>query len=926
MKNRLLIASLFFMVSLHVTARVSVGDLTVDDLQDPIAIDAERPEFAWKLQSDMHSTFQTAYEIKVGMERNSSAIDWRSTGKIMSAASTGVAVDGLKLQSATSYVWQVRVWDNYGNVSDWSYPAHFGAGLLQSSDWQAQWITYPWQEDTQRSQPSPMLRKPFVLHGGIAWARLYITALGLYEAHINGHRVSDAYFAPGWTSYDKRLQYQVYDVADLLREGDNVLGAVLGDGWYRGVMTFANQRNLYGDRLALRAELRIAYEDGRHQSIVSDNSWLAGTGEIRASDIYNGEMQDLRLRQAGWSAAGFAAQGWRPATIYTGTTPRLVASAAQPVRSMESVRPLAVLRGPHGETILDMGQNMVGWMRVQAHGQAGQRITLHHAEVLDPQGALYLQALRGAAQRVDYILPDDKLHTLEPHFSFQGFRYVQVDGYPGAIDPKDFTGIVLHSDLPQTGHFETSDPMLNRLQANIEWGQKGNFLDVPTDCPQRDERLGWTGDIQVFAATAAFNRDSAAFLRKWLADVQLDQFADGGVPFVVPDALSRLHVHSFSSLFLRMKNSASGWGDAIAIVPRVLYDHYGDRAAIEQLYEGMRRWVEYERAAAASPFFTWIDYRNWFDSQRRADDRFIWNGSFTFGDWLAPVPVSNEFVNTVYFANSAQLVSEAAHILGKADDETTYAKLAAGTRRAFQRRFMRGDGRMMEDVQGAYVLALQYDMLEPALRPGAARRLNELVQADGTHLATGFLSTPHLLGVLSRYGYMDTAYALLQQQTYPSWLYPITKGATTIWERWGSIQPDGSFGDDGMNSFNHYAYGAVGDWMYRNIGGIAPLQPGYKEIGVAPVPGGNLTHASARLESPYGRIEVAWQRKEGGLQTNIEVPVNTRARFVFPAAGARVLRDGQPLRIADGVEDIAVDAQGRTVLMLGSGSYSFRDE
>ncbi|HSB95685.1 MAG TPA: glycoside hydrolase family 78 protein [Spongiibacteraceae bacterium] len=923
MKLRYLLI-LSFVWPLLAFADLSVNDLTADHLRDPLGIDNLQPLLSWKLQSNMPSTMQTAYEIRVAKEGQSSSLEWLSTGRIAGDESINIGYSGPALQSGRHYQWQVRVWDNHANVSDWSPSAHLEMGLLAHADWgPAQWITYPWSEDKNQSQPSPFFRKKFPIKNNVLRARLYITALGLYEASVNGQRVGDAYFTPGWTSYDKRLQYQVYDVTPLLRAGNNALGAILADGWYRGNLTWFNQRNLYGDQLALLAKLVVEYRDGSSEIIASDPSWQVSTAEIRSADIYNGELQDLRLRKMHWDEPGFSASDWGPVKIFADATPPLVASTAQPVRELEIVKPIKLLHGPNGESILDMGQNMVGWLRFKAKGQTGQQIRLFHAEVLDQNGALYRKALRSAQQQMEYILPDAQEHTLQPHFSFQGFRYVQVDNYPGALNLDDFEGVAVHSDLPALGHFETSNAMLNKLHSNIVWGQRGNFLDVPTDCPQRDERLGWTGDIQVFTNTAAFNMDSAAFLKKWLTDLAIDQTSGGAIPFVAPNALGRLKIKSLPTSVYALKPSATGWGDAITIVPWALYQQYGDSAALVEFYDNMKQWVEYERAGASSWWMTWLNYHNWFDTQRRRDDKYIWNGKFTFGDWLAPVPVSSAFVNTIYFANSAQLLSETARLLHKADDEKVYAQLARDIRAAFQRRFTTSPGLLEEDIQGAYVLALQYDMLDVQSRDKAARRLNELVQKNGNHLATGFLSTPHLLDALERFGYLNTAYAVLQQESFPSWLYPITKGATTIWERWGGIQPDGSFGDDGMNSFNHYAYGAVGEWMYGTIGGIRPLQPGYKKISIAPRPGGDLTSAKVSLQSPYGLIGVEWHYTGSALSMIIEIPSNTTAELVFPIAGASLQRDGKPLTVGDGIERISTNSENKAVLDMGSGNYAF---
>lgn len=902
---------------------LSVHALSVDHLVDPLGMDNRVPRMSWKLGSDKPATLQTAYEIRVSAVGAGGPEPVWGTGKVDSDQSLYVFYAGPELKTATRYTWQVRVWDNHGRESDWSAPAYWEMGLLQASDWRAQWITYPWQESKDSPQPSPVFRHVFPLDCNIDRARLYITALGLYEAVINGERVGDAYFTPGWTSYQERLQYQVYDVTAQLQQGENAIGVTLGDGWYRGYMSWEMQRNLYGDTLALLAQLQVDCADGRQLVVGSSPDWKVATGVVRASDIYEGEIQDWRQHPAGWDRPGFDDSGWQASRRFTGTVPRLVASAMPPVRATEIVRPVDIQTGPDGETIVDMGQNLVGWVRLRVRGEAGDTLELRHAEVLNPDGSLYLDNLRNARQEVSYTLADDTPQELEPYFTFQGFRYVGVKGYPGELDANSIEAVVLHSDLPIVGQFETSDPMINQLQSNIVWGQRGNFLEVPTDCPQRDERMGWTGDIQVFANTATFNMHSAAFFNRWLADVRADQKESGAIPVVVPDVMSRLRVTSAAIFFLTRLNGASGWSDVITELPMTVYQRYGDTRVLEESYPAMQGWVAYQQERAASRWRRALQPRNWFSGQNRRDSAYIWNFDYSFSDWLSPEPFSATFSNTVYFARSTELLAEAADILGKTDDRDRYRELHRNIREAFQRQFVdQQTGRLKEDVQGAYVMALQFGLLEPDQAKVAARRINELVSEGGYHLATGFLSTPHLLSVLQDHGYLDTAYRVMMQRDYPSWLYPISMGATTIWERWGSIEPDGSFGDEGMNSFNHYAKGAVGDWMYRNIGGIAPAAPGYKKVRIAPIPGGGLEHASAQLESPYGMIASAWRLEGERIHVSVQIPPNTTAEFVFPGSGATILRDGEPLAVGDGIHQIN-HVDGKAVLRLGSGQYAF---
>ncbi len=916
LKNYVCIGSMFVMLLLPMSAiaAIKVTAASVDHRQNPMGLDNPTPRFSWQLASDLPGTLQSAYELKV-INAATGVTLWTS-GKVESGRSLYLPYEGPALAPRTRYQWQVRVWDNLGRNSGWSTPAFWETGLMDTAHWDATWITYPWTENPGESEPSPMLRREFTATCPIASARLYATALGLYETYINGQRIGDAYFTPGWTSYDKRLQYQVYEVTNALQTGPNAIGMRLGDGWYRGNLSWETQRNLYGKQLAARAQLRIRCEDGREQIINTDDNWRAATGAIRASDIYNGETQDLRQSQEGWSKSGFNDQKWQSVVAFTGKTPALLDSRAEPVRMKQVVRPVALIKGPNGETIVDMGQNIVGWVRLRATGKAGDEVVLRHAEVLDQQGALYLEALRSAQQRVSYTLANNEPQQLEPHFTFQGFRYVSVAGYPGELTLDDLDGVVLYSDMPQTSHFETSNVMLNQLQSNILWGQRGNFLDVPTDCPQRDERLGWTGDAQVFARTALYNTGSAAFFIKWLEDVRGDQYPSGAVPSVVPDIMPLLKTNNLSTWFIKgMGSSTSGWGDAITEIPMAVYERTGDRQVVADNYAAMQRWVEHQQTKASSWWLSLLDASGWFTPGRE----YIWNSTYTWGDWLAPEPASSTLVNTAYFARSTQLLAEAAQTLGKAEDARQYAELFQNIRQAFQRRFYQDNGQLSEDVQGAYVLALQFGLLEPVQAEKAAARLQQLVEDSGNHLATGFLSTPYLLTVLEHYGYLDTAYKVLQQEDYPSWLYPITKGATTIWERWGSIQPDGSFGDNGMNSFNHYSYGAVGDWMYQHIGGIRPLAPGYKKVLIAPQPGGTLTHAATRFDSPYGPISSRWEITSGLLHLTVEIPANTSADVMLPP----VVTD---IRINDAVLDTVYPLKqedGRTRITIGSGRYMF---
>ncbi|MEK6783327.1 MAG: family 78 glycoside hydrolase catalytic domain [Bacteroidota bacterium] len=889
------------LINLVANAQVKIQNLLCENRTNPTGLDEKQPRFSWQLISEKRNAMQAAYEIRVSdaLASLSKGNIW-SSGKVSSDQSLFVPYGGKLLQSGKKYFWQVHVWDNSGKASAWGEASYWQMGLLNASDWKAKWIQPGYKEDTV-NQASPYFRKTFSTAKKIASATAYITSLGLYEAFINGKRVGDAYLTPGWTSYNKRLQYQLYDITTLLTSGNNTIGVALGNGWYRGFIGFSGQKNFYGKELALLAQIEIQYSDGTRETIVTDDSWKSSTGSIVSSEIYNGETIDARKEKSGWNTSSFNDADWQGVIIKSSGTPPLIATYNEPIRKKETFKPIKSITTPKGEKVLDFGQNLVGWVQVKIKGNAGDKITLYHAEVLDKEGNFYTENLRPAKQKNEYILKGSGEEFFEPHFTFQGFRYIKIEDYKGEINPDNFTAVALYSDMQPTGTFTSSNPLINQLQHNIQWGQRGNFLDVPTDCPQRDERLGWTGDAQAFARTATFNYDVHNFFSKWLKDVEADQI-DGNVPFVVPNVLGAGAAGS------------AGWADAATIIPWNMYLAYGDKRVLEDQFASMKAWVGF---------------------MERNSTNYLWNKGFHFGDWLFYRPIDDNdgraavtdkyLIAQCFFAHSTELVIKTAKVLGKQDDVTKYSALLKNVKDAFMKEYMTANGRLVSSTQTAYVLALNFDMLPENLRAYAAEKLVENIKSYGNHLTTGFLGTPYLCHVLSRFGYDDVAYTLLLQENYPSWLYPVKVGATTIWERWDGIKPDGNFQTPDMNSFNHYAYGAIGDWMYRIVTGIDTdeLAPGYKSIVIKPHLDKRLTQASSEYKTGYGLVKSSWKTTDQAITLDVEIPANTKASVFVPAAAAEnISESGKALSTAKEIS--AIGKEGNYIrLEMGSGKYSF---
>lgn len=877
-------------------AQLRIVNTFVENRNKPVGLDERYPRFTWVIASDDRQVLQNAYEIRVSdcredLEKGVN-LAW-STGKIRSGQSVHVNYEGETLKPGTKYFWKVKVWDNKGNVSEWSQADWWQTGLMDPLAWEADWITAEQEDDATVNY----FRKDFKAGstGEIKNATAYISARGMYEASINGKRVGDAYLTPGWTSYNNRIQYQAYDIKELLDEGENTIGIILGEGWYKGRIS----RKVYGSETALLAQLVIEYNDGISVTVKSDGAWKYSTGPVISSSIYDGEIFDSGRAISGWDRPAFDDSSWEQVLVRDYTKTNIIHTYNEPVRKHEELKPQEVIISPEGDTIIDFGQNLVGWVRLKVKGEKGDSIILHHAEVLDRDGNFYTANLRSALQRNIYILNGSE-QVFEPHFTWQGFRYVKIEGLGKIPEPDNITAIALYSDMEPTGNFTTSNPDLNQLQSNIQWGQKGNFLDVPTDCPQRDERLGWTGDAQVFCSTAAFNMNVNNFFSKWLKDLAADQFDNGNVPVVIPNVLGS-----------RSAGSA-GWSDAATIIPWDIYQSYGDIRVLEEQYPSMKAWVDYL-----------IDTSN--DLLR--------NNGFHYGDWLfysldddnaGRSAVTDKYlIAQCFFANSLRIVAKTASLLGKEDDNKYYSAIYGQVKEIFNNEFVTPNGQLVSNTQTAYVLALQFDLLPESMRKQAVDRLINNIRAYNDHITTGFLGTPYINHVLTRYDQLGVAYELLLQDTYPSWLYPVKKGATTIWERWNGIKPDGSFQYPSMNSFNHYAYGAIGDWMYKMIAGIQPEEAGYREFVINPRPGGGLSNAKGELITYYGPISTDWKIENNHFYIEIEIPVNTSAKVYLPASSTDDITEGGKNITNVETVDIVEVKDDYVMLMLGSGKYNF---
>jgi alpha-L-rhamnosidase len=863
MKKSILV---FILLSLALSsnAKLVLSNLCVENRTEPIGLDVRCPKFSWIIASDKNNTVQTAYEIKVVQKSNGRTV-W-SSGKVKSDCSIQVEYGGTPLLSNQYYTWCVRVWDNHGRTSGWSQSQKWSTGFFDAADWKAQWI-----ENSQVAGDEarcPYFRKTFKAEKSVVNATLFITSHGLYEAFLNGSKVGDAFLTPGFTSYNKRLQYQVYDVTSSIKKGANAIGVVVGNGWYRGTLNWVPKKMIYGKELGVLCQIVIKYADGTEEIVKSDGSWKTGFGAIQMAEIYNGETIDANKSESGWALPFYNDSKWLTPRIAQYSSANLVGTYSQAVKEHETFVSGKFIITPKHERVIDFGQNLVGWEKIRIKGHKGDTIRIYHAEMLDKEGNFYTENLRKAKATSTYILSGNE-DVFEPHFTYYGFRYIKIEGVDNSFSPANVTAIAVYSDMPKTGSLTTSNSLVNQLQHNIEWGQKGNFLDIPTDCPQRDERLGWTGDAHAFFRTAVYNRDAHCFFRKWLKDLAADQLPNGSVPYVIPNTLTNKDAGS------------TGWGDVATIIPWQMYMAYGDKDVLKQQYGSMKAWVEY---------------------MRKASRNYLWNTQKThFGDWLFYRPdddkdgiaaiTDKQMIAQCFFAHSTQFLINAATVLGYKEDVSYYEDLLKHIKQAYQDEYMTKSGCLVSNTQTAYVLALYFDMLPESLREQAVQRLVDNIAKYKNHITTGFLGTPYICHVLSRFGRSDVAYKLLLQDTYPSWLYPVKAGATTIWERWDGRKPDGTFQTSEMNSFNHYAYGAIGDWLYREAAGISEAAAGYKQITIRPHIGGNFTWMKAEQKTPYGICSSEWKVTGDRIQLDVVIPANTTASVDIPSKDGYITKN-----------------------------------
>lgn len=884
----------------------SVIKLRCEYLINPLGIDETRPRLSWENSYSGRNGKQTAYQVTVyhlPLGSDHKEIIWDS-GKVESDKSAHIVYEGSSLRSYQYCIWKVKIWHNQSNINNnWreSELAFWSMGVLDSQDWSGEWIGYP----NPSIASSPYFRHSFNLKKKVKKAFLYCTAKGLYEASINGENITEDIFTPGWTDYNKRLYYNTYDVSSFLKEGENVIGAILGEGWYKGVIGLFGHKNLYGEGIYFLTNLRVEYMDGSVESITSGKDWKTIIGPILQSSFLFGENYDATQELDGWNDIGYKDDRWQSvkafdldyrfwdAEQFPKQTKKSVLQAypTEPVKRTGLIHAKSCTRLPSGGFIIDFEQNFAGRVRLTLQEKKGTIIRLRHGEMIDDDGSLYVENLRTASSTDTYVCNGKGKEVFEPRFTYHGFRFVEIMGLTKKVDLKNVLGVVIGSDTKPVGNFSCSSKILNQLYSNIIWTQRSNFVEVPTDCPQRDERLGWTGDAQMYMRTASYNMDISGFFTKWLRDLKDTQRTNGCVDNVAPKA------------FLDT-NGDAGWGDAITICPMNMYEIYGDLRALETYYPAMKLWVKY---------------------LEKTSDDYLRGSTLSYGDWLShDAETPKDLIQNVYYYYSVSIVAKSADILNKKSDYKRYSELARLIKDAFCGKFVKKDGKLAGHTQTAYVLALYFNLLSEKNKLKAIAYLVQDIKKRKYHLSTGFVGTPYIMHVLEENGYEEIAYRLLNNTTYPSWGYSVVNGATTVWERWNGWTKERGFEDPYMNSFSHYAYGAVGEWLFEKTAGIDMSSPGFKCITIKPIIGGGLSHAEASYESIYGMIRSEWKISGDNFTLMAAIPANTTATIGIPSSNSQhIYEKNINIKEVDDIDIVERDSRYTTV-KVGSGEFVFK--
>ena len=893
-------------------------NLTISEgFNNPIGFYNPKPMFSWQLPIIENIKSQSAYRVVVASSKDllpDNADLWDSD-KQNSSQSTFVNYQGEALESRQKVYWQVRYWNQDGTASKWSVINTLELGLLNNSDWKAKWTGLDTAKDSIKGVRNFLmhrpqyLRKGFELLSDIASARLYITSKGVFDVHLNGKDVSDDVLTPGWTAYNKRIETLTYDVSELLASGENVIGVELASGWHSG--RISRGKAVYDNFASPKVlcQLEITLKDGSKTTIVSDETWKGTTdGPMRLASLYDGEVYDANLEMPNWATATYDDTAWESTKVEAiADSVKLEPKRHETVKTTSILEDVEIVSTTNTSVIFNMKQNMLGVPKVNVPMKKGDTLTIRFSEMLLSDGTFYTKNYRSAKSTDYYIAAADGIIEYTPKFTFHGFQFVELSGFDASATPNTnwIKGLVQHSEIKKNGSFASSHEKLNQLQSNITWGLRDNLLDVPTDCPQRDERLGWTGDAQVISPTAMFNYDSHAFWTAWLQSMRETQSEhdNGLIPFIIPDVLQN-------------NRASSGWGDACVVIPWDIYNIIGDTSVLEENYDMAKKWVGYYQSKS----------KDYIPS------------THSFADWLQPYPekgmkmgnrgdTPGRFVNTAYFAHSTHLVSKIAGVLGKTEDEKIYKDLYENIAAAFEATFFDEDGKYKNEIQTqtSYLLAIYFDLLKPETKVKAQKHLLEEIKKADNHLGTGFLGTPILPKVLDDMGEIELMYEILFKETYPSWFYSINQGATTMWERWNSYSKADGYNPQSMNSLNHYAYGAVGQWMYERIAGLSSLEPGYKKIRIAPVPNKEfLTSASASLNTPYGKASSSWQLENGNFNLDVVIPPNTTAEIHLPKTSKQDAFLNDEILDESSKFELIEKTNNQIIIAVNSGSYQLR--